>query len=171
MAAENTAVPELQPGEATGRPAAPPGRGARVDEQLTGGPLLEERHMAVLEDHEVGCREAAGETTGPGACGAGVVDDGDPDPLELDLEQLGQLACELEVVVPEHGVDPRHRPELLEGGSRGDITGMDDGVAVADGGVELARQGADATPQVRVGDDEEPHRIAPGALGGATVGP
>ena len=72
-------------------------------------------HVRVAEHDEVGGRVAPGHAGRPTGPGAGVVHEGDGDPVEVEVEDLGQHADERGVVVAEDGVHGRQRRNAVVG--------------------------------------------------------
>lgn len=89
----------------------------------------------------------------------GVVDDPDSQALALDDETLGQSRAELGVVrVPAHRGDRRHRLELVEDGTSGQVAHVDDERRRAQHAETAGGQGAGAARQVRVSEDGDQSR-------------
>jgi hypothetical protein len=135
------------------------GRAPGIHEQQTVTDALDDRDVAVPEDHDVGGREA---TTCPRVAAPrrpGIVDDGDAMSSHMELDGVGQGRADGSVVdIAVHRMDGRtDTREQVEGLKGGVIAGMDDEIGGCQSLATPARQHPTARREMCVRDDRDAH--------------
>jgi len=135
------------------RPAAL-GRAAGIEDLKAILPLVE-GEVAVAEDDGVGIGEARPHPRQPAFGRAGVVEDGDRDAADPDLDRLRQPFAELLLVdVSVHRVDPGAESfEVFENGDREEVAGVDQPLRAGDQLQAAIREASGAPWHVGVGED------------------
>ena len=113
--------------------------------------------MAVPEDNGVGAGEATAHARQAARGGAGIVDDREGLPAELELKLRRQSAPQIRLVdVSVDGVHDRaERPQLIQHRGGEEIAGMDDRIGSAQELDTALGQAPFALGHVGVGDDRD----------------
>ena len=139
----NSALAEIQHPDRMVRGTPSFGRRPGVEQPLAPDPQLIERHMAMPEHDQLSLRESTSHPPLPAFGGAAVVDHGDGDPADLDLQDGCESRLEPMIIVAEHRVERSEGGQLIEEGGTHNVPGVQDhvcrGQQIGGGGRETPR--------------------------------
>lgn len=120
---------------------------------------LVHRLVAVAEHDEVGVGEPPVQPCSPAMPCAAVMHHRHRETFDVKLERLGKLACEFEIVVPEHCMHGRVALQVVEHFPHDDVTGVEDDVRPLQRGNGAGWQtSGGAAPDVRVREHDDTGR-------------
>jgi hypothetical protein len=115
--------------------------------------------VAVAVRHDIAAGEKLSEALVPPESGAAVMDEADPQSLELGRRSHGKGPAELAVVhVPLHGDHRSKALQLGEHGSRREIARVNDGVRGFEDPEALRRERTRAAREMRVSQERDQNR-------------
>jgi hypothetical protein len=136
-------------------------RGTGIEQPLPVDTQLVDRLVTVPVDDDRGVGEAAVNTRRAPLRRAGLVDHGDGDAFEVELQRLGQHTDEVAVVVAEHCMHGCERGELVQQMPGDHVACVQHDVDVSELGVDRVREPTRTTgPDVRVREDERAYQRA-----------